>query len=204
TVAGSVGNVAVRQLLTISGGRFRLTREAVAQPRTVTRPLAEFFSQNRPAAPRAAGPAAAPEPDYRAVDTALFAELVEMLTRLEQDRAKLAEGRVDGAAACLLALAGIVNTLAAFALARTRDASAQPAAIVAKLAPSQPYAQLFEERGGTLTLDAVLAAIESEPDANGERQRMCVSIGDALIDVLAEYAGVVAALFHGSGPRDDW
>jgi len=205
TAVGAVGNLAVRQLLTRRDGRFKLTREAVTQPRTVTRPLAEFLSPGRgAAAAHAAVPAAAPEPDYRAVDTALFAELLEVLTRLETDRAKLAEGRVAGADACLLCLAGIVNALVAFALARTRDAAAQPAEVIAKLAPAQPYAQLFEDSGGRLTLDAVLAAIESERGANGERQRMCLAIGDALVDVLAEYAGLVAALFHGSGPRDDW
>jgi len=205
TAVGAVGNVAVRQLLTRGGGHFTLSREAVAQPRTVTRSLSEFLSPGRgAAAAHAAAPAAAPEPDYRAADAALFAELLELLTRLEHDRAKLAEGRVAGADACLLTLVGIVNTLVEFTLARRSDAVAQPASVIAKLAPARPYAQLFEDGGGRVTIDAVLAALEGEQDTGGERRRMVLAIADALVDLLAVYARLVAGLLHGSGPRDDW
>jgi uncharacterized protein DUF4388 len=196
----AIGDQAVRHLLQHAGGRFRLVREPIDQPQTVTRPLAEFLHHRGSGAANSAA-----EADAAAGDRSLFAEMLELLTRLEQDRARLAEGRVDGGAdAALVALAGIVNQLIAFVLARHRDAAAQPVQVLARMAAAQPYAQLFGEEHGRLTIDAVLAALDGEPDATDERRRTLVAIAAALVDVLAEYAALAAALFHASAERDQW
>jgi uncharacterized protein DUF4388 len=199
-VGRTVGDDAVQHLLAAAnGGRFRLVREPVAQPQTVTRSLADFLGPAAAAAP--AGGAVAT--DRSGANAALLAELLELLTRLDQDRASLAEGRVDLNASLPL-LSTMVNAMIAFVLSRRRDTGVQPVEVLARMASTQPYAQLFGDDGGRLAIDAVVEAMESEPDFAGERRRMCVSVGDALVDVLSEYCVIVASLFDASAEREEW
>jgi hypothetical protein len=193
----AVGDQAVRQILRWSDGRFRLVREDDAQPRTITHPLAHFL-----ASPNREGDAAAAPQD---ADAALLKEVLALLARLEQDRARLAEhASPDGGVQGLVALTAMVNVLVAFVGARAGDPNLLPSRVLARLADAQPYTQLLGEDKERITVATAAAVLEhwsGEPD---DRRRMLHDLSGALADVLAMYGNAITTLFRSSREREHW
>jgi hypothetical protein len=195
----TMGDQALRQALQWTDGRFRLVREAVVQPRTITQPLASFLDGAQTSV-------AAPVSDRSArADATLFADLLELLTRLDSDRAHLAEGHiVHGVDGRLAALTAIVNGVVTFVTARRRDPDAQPEGVLARMSATQPYAQMLGGDDQSISIDAVVAALQNWRGDIVERERMVQVVGEALVDVLTEYCRIAGALFDGAAEREQW
>jgi uncharacterized protein DUF4388 len=198
----TMGDQALRQALQWTDGRFRLVREAVVQPRTITQPLASFLD----GAHGAQASVGAPASDQSArADATLFADLLELLTRLDSDRAHLAEGHIDhGVDGRLAAVAAIVNGVVTFVTARRHDPDAQPEVVLARMSATQPYAQMLGGDNESISIGAVAAALQNWRGDIVERERMAQVVGEALVDVLMEYCRIAGALFDGTAEREQW
>ncbi len=199
----TVGDQAVQQLLQWPDGRFRLMRDADAQPRTITHPLADFL----PGADRdrVTAEAGAPEPGDRVADAALLDELLGLITQLEQDRARLAEGRIDRSPeARLVVVTAMANSLIAVVTARCSDPNVLPSRVLARLAETQPYTQLLGEEQERITVGTAAAVLKNWKGDAADRQRMLQDLCGALVDVLAMYCRTAATLFHNGRQREQW
>lgn len=201
-----VGDEAVLELLSWNDGRFRIVRHAEQQPRTITQRVADFLTAAGEAPTAAPGAvAAAPGAGEGHSDEALLTELLTLLTRLEQDRVRLAEGHgVAGGVAALLVVTTIVNSLIAFVMARCTDPDVRPSRVLARLADQQPYTQLLgedHERISIATAANVLQTWNTGPD---DRRRLFQDLCRALLDVLTVYCNMANTFFHGSREREEW
>src|SRR5262245_23078469 len=88
---GRAGDDAVRDLMHWHEGRFRLVRDADRQPHTVTQAVADFLRDRHKSGDGAAAESAeAGDPDRQLIDA-----LIALLARVEPERAKLTEGRLE-------------------------------------------------------------------------------------------------------------
>lgn len=203
-VAGlTVGDQAVLQLLRRPGGRFRLVRGTGRQLRTITRPLSVLLASADRAGPEApagatGGPAAAGD------DGSLLHELLAVLTRLEQDRARLAEGRVENGVPALEVVTAAVNSLIEFATRRCGDPDILPSRVLAKLAETQPYTQLLGEDQERITVATAAALLKDWKGSRLDRQHLFEDVSRALIDLLVLYCDRMAALFGEARERGEW
>jgi hypothetical protein len=198
------GDDAVRDLIRLQNGRFRLMRDADRQPRTVTHPVDEFL---RHAAEPASGPAgtAAPSAADPDGDKRLLADLLTLLARLDQDRIQLAEGRVeDGGVPALLLLASVVNSVIAFVTARSADPTVLISRVLMRMADTQPYTQLLGEHEERISISTAASVLNALDAATGDRRRLFHDLGYALLDVLVIYGDTVSTFFHGSRHREEW
>src|SRR5215471_1519418 len=88
---GRAGDDAVRDIIDWHEGRFRLVRDSDRQPQTVTQGVADFLRDRRAAA-IASSDTAAPSGDG---DRQLLDSLIALLAKLDPDRARLTEGKLD-------------------------------------------------------------------------------------------------------------
>jgi hypothetical protein len=196
------GDAAVRALLGWRDGRFRLQREPDRQPRTIVTPVADFLAATRPHPP-AADAAASPAPETGS-DARLLEELLGLLTRLEQDRVRIAEsGGKDGVGVLLLVTAA-VNSLVAFTTARCGDPNVLPSRVLAQLAETQPYTQLLGEEQERISVATAAAALKTWKGSAVERRRMFQDLCRALIVVLAYYGATLSTFFHVPREREEW
>lgn len=202
-VGKTSGDQAVRQLLEWPEGRFRLVREADTQPRTISHPVADFLATAAPDGPppRAAG---AGGPAERDADERLLSDLLALLTRLEQDCASLAEGRVERGIPSLLVVTAVVNSVIAYVTGRCRDSNVLPARVLAELAETDPYTQLFSEEQERITVATAAAVLKAWNGGVEAQHRMVQDLCRALIDVLAVYGQTITTFFHRSREREEW
>ncbi len=198
----AAGDEAVYALLEWRDGRFRLLREPDRQPRTITHPVADFLaSAKRAAAPDARSAA---EPAERGADGRLLDELLGLLTRLEQDRARLVETRASDGVPILLLVTAVVNSLVAFTIARCGDASVLPSRVLAQLAETQPYTQLLGEEQERISVATAAATLKNWKGATADRRRMFQDLCRALIAVLVYYGATLSTFFHLPREREEW
>lgn len=199
----AVGDQAVYDLLAWPDGRFRLVRDAERHPRTITHPLSDFLAAAH--RPRPAGPPDASAGAEPGEDECLLDELLALVTRLEQDRARLAEGRIEnGGVPALLLVTAVVNSLIAFVTARTADPSLLPSRVLARLAEADPYTQVLGEEQERMTVATAAALLKSWQGAPEDRRRMFQDVCRALLDVLAIYCNTITTFFHTPRAREEW
>jgi hypothetical protein len=151
-----------------------------------------------------AEPAPRPTPVVPGGDARLLEELLGMLTELEQERARLAEGRAGQGVPALFLVTGIVNAVIAFVTARCHEKSLLPSRVLARLADTDPYTQLLGEENERITVATAAAALKHWNGSAVDRGRMLQDLCRALVDVLATYGETTTGLFHPSRERDEW
>lgn len=197
------GDQAVYDLLAWPDGRFRLVRDADRQPRTITHRVNEFL--DGPPQGRTADPAAPSAPTGPVTDEQLLNELLTLLTRLEQDRVRLAEAEVrPGGVAALLIVTAIVNSLIAFVTARCSDPDVLPSRVLPQLAEARPYTQLLGEENERISVATAASVLKTWNNNKEDRQSLLQDLCRALLDVLAIYCNTVSTFFHGSREREEW
>jgi Domain of unknown function (DUF4388) len=201
-----VGDEAVLELLGWADGRFRIVRDAEQQPRTITHGIAEYLSgsDRAPSSGRAAMSTDNGQGDASA-DERLLTELLTLLTRLEQDRVRLAEGRDEnGGVPALLVIATIVNSLVAFVAARCTDPDVLPSRLLARLAETNPYTQLLGEDNERISIAAAAGVLKTWNTGHEDRERLFQDLCRALLDVLTIYCNTANTFFHSSREREEW
>lgn len=202
-MAGSAaGDAAVYALLGWRDGRFRLLRDADRQPRTITHPVADFLaSAGRRTTPGETPSTAPAESD---ADARLLEELLGLLTRLEQDRARIADTRVNDGVPILLLVTAMVNSVVAFTVARCGDPNVLPSRVLERLAETQPYTQLLGEEQERISVATAAATLKSWKGPAADRRRMFQDLCRALIAVLAFYGTTLSTFFHVTREREEW
>ena len=202
-VAGeAVGDDAVYQLLGWSEGRFRLTRDADPQPRTVTAKLANFISAAE-SAPATSGPLASM--DEVSNDEKLLHDLLTRLTRLEQDKVRLEDHQVEpGAVPALLLIATVVNSMIAVVTQRCTDSEMLPSRVLPRLAEQQPYTQLLGEDSERISVATAVGVLKTWNSSQEDRQQLFQDLCRALLDVLAFYGNTAGTFFRETREREEW
>lgn len=199
----TVGDHAVYELLSWGDGRFRLVRDADRQPRTITLCVSDFLTMPAPGQPLEYPTSASSNGET--TDESLLAELLTLLTRLEQDRVRLAEGGVEGGGvAALLITTAVVNSLIAFVMARCSDPDVRPSHVLPRLAEAHPYTQLLGEDDDRISIATAASVLKTWDSSKDERQSLFRDLCRALLDVLAVYCNTVSTFFHGSREREEW
>src|SRR5262245_31710362 len=201
--AGTVaGDDAVYDLLRWPDGRFRISRDAEPQPRTISQRLASILT------------AVAPRPDHTlpagttnalSGDGQLLHDLLTRLTQLEQDRVRLEEGRGEGGdVPALLIVTAVVNSMVALVTARVTDPDVQPSRVLARLADQHPYTQLLGSDMNRISI-ATAADVLKTWNSDGEtRTALFLDLCRALLDVLTFYGHTASTLFRSSREREEW
>ena len=198
----AVGDDAMYQLLGWSEGRFRLTRDADPQPRTVTAKLANFIS-TADTGPSSSGPLTAMEEG--SADERLLHDLLTRLSRLEQDKVRLEDGQVEpGAVPALLLVATVVNSMIAVVTQRCTDSEMLPSRVLPRLAEQQPYTQLLGEDAERISVATAVGVLKTWNSTREDRQQLFLDLCRALIDVLAFYGNTAGTFFRESREREEW
>lgn len=199
-----VGDEAVLELLGWSDGRFRIVRDADRQPRTVTRRVTEFLKGGDHQASAHASSAGANGAGAN-TDEELLTALLTLLTRLEQDRVRLAEGGVEpGGVPALLVVTAIVNSLVAFVTTRCSDPALLPSRVLPRLAETQPYTQLLGEDNERVSIATAAGVLNTWKTNSADRQQLFQDLCRALLDMLTIYCNTVNTFFHSSREREEW
>ncbi len=205
TAGAAAGDDAVLELLSWSEGRFRLVRDGGRQPRTITHRVSEFISAFGGGQDGSRGMAASKTASKGDADEELLTELLTLLTRLEQDRVRLAEGHVEeGGVPALLVVTAVVNSLVAFVTARCSDPDVLPSRVLPRLADTQPYTQLLGEESERISVATAASVLKTWNTSPEERQRLFQDLCRALLDVLALYCNTLNTFFHSSREREQW
>jgi hypothetical protein len=200
---GAVGDEAMYQLLGWADGRFRLARDPEPQPRTITPRLARIVTavdagnghSHSGFAPITLG----------STDEQLLHDLLTQLTRLEQDKVQIEEGRIDGGAvAALLLVAAVVNSMVATVVSRVSDPDVLPSRVLARLADEHPYTQLLGEEMNRISIVTAAEVLKTWDSATENREQLFLDLCRALIDVLTFYGNTASTLFHSSREREEW
>jgi len=198
----TVGDDAMYQLLGWSEGRFRLTRDADQQPRTVTAKLANFIN-NADTGPSTSGPMSST--DEGSNDEKLLHDLLTRLSRLEQDKVRLEDGQVEpGAAPALLLIATVVNSMIAVVTQRCTDSDVLPSRVLPRLAEQQPYTQPRGEDAERISVATAGGVMKTWNSTTEDRQQLFLDLCRALIDVLAFYGNTAGTFFRETREREEW
>jgi Domain of unknown function (DUF4388) len=201
----AVGDEAVMALLGWSDGRFRLSRDADEQPRTITQRLAAFVgsAESGPSSPYSSSSGSSDTEE--SVDEKLLNDLLTRLSRLEQDKVRLEEHQIDpGPVAALMLLATVVNSMVAIVTARCTDPDVLPSRVLPRLAETQPYTQLLGEDRERISVATAAGVLKTWSSANEDRQQLFLDLSRALLDVLTFYGNTAGTFFHGSREREEW
>jgi len=197
------GDDAMYQLLGWSDGRFRLTRDAEQQPRTVTAKLANFISNADAAAPSSVGSSSST--DEVSNDEKMLHDLLTKLSRLEQDKVRLEDGQVEpGAVPALLLIATVVNSMVAVVTQRCTDSDVLPSRVLPRLAEQQPYTQLLGEDSERISVATAVGVLKTWNSTQEDRQQLFQDLCRALIDVLAFYGNTAGTFFRETREREEW
>ncbi len=197
-----VGDDAVLEVLTWSDGRFRIARDPDRQPRTVTSRVTEFLKRGDRQSGYGSGGNGTGAFN---TDEELLTALLSLLTRLEQDRVRLAEGKVEpGPVPALLVVTAIVNSLVAFVTSRCSDPALLPSRLLPKLADTQPYTQLLGEDNERISIATAAGVLSTWKTTAADRQQLFQDLCRALLDMLAIYCNTVNTFFHSSREREEW
>ena len=198
---GRAGDDAVRDLIRWHEGRFRLVRDSDRQPTTVTQAVADFIRDRMNQADRGSAEAA-PTGD---ADRQLLDSLIHLLTKLDPDRSKLTEGRLDpGGVAALLVLASLVNAVIIFVKGRCGDPTVLPSRVLLRMAETQPYTQLLGEQDEEISISTAISVLDALDSVTGDRRRLFHDLAYALLDVLVIYGDTLSTFFHAAPLRDEW
>jgi hypothetical protein len=198
---GRAGDDAVRDLMHWHEGRFRLVRDSDRQPQTVTQAVADFL-RDRHARPEGESADAAPSGD---ADRQLLDALIVLLTRLEPDRSRLTEGRLDpGGVPALLVLASLVNAVIGFVKGRCGDPTVLPSRVLLRMAETQPYTQLLGEQDEEISISTAISVLDALDSVTGDRRRLFHDLAYALLDVQVIYGDTLSTFFHAAPLRDEW
>jgi uncharacterized protein DUF4388 len=202
-VAGdAVGDDAMYQLLGWSEGRFRLTRDADQQPRTVSAKLANFIV-SADSGPSSAGTSSSTEEGSN--DERLLHDLLTGLSRLEQDKVRLEEGQVEpGPVPALLLIATVVNSMVAIVTQRCTDSDVLPSRVLPRLAEQQPYTQLLGEDAERISVATAVGVLKTWNSTPEERQQLFQDLCRALLDVLTFYGNTAGTFFRETREREEW
>ncbi len=195
-----VGDDAVLDLLSWSDGRFRIMRDPDRQPRTVTGRVTDAVKRSSDSHGSAGGNGGG----AFNTDEDLLTALLTLLTRLEQDRVRLAEGRVESGVPALLVVTAIVNSLVAFVTARCSDPSLLPSRLLPRLADTQPYTQLLGEDNERISIATAASVLNTWKTNAADRQQLFQDLCRALLDMLAIYCNTVNTFFHSPREREEW
>ena len=201
----AVGDEAMYELLGWPDGRFRLTRDTDAQPRTITPKLAQVVTAVTPGRSNghAAGNGSAIKVGNN--DEQLLHDLLTQLARLEQDKVQLEEGHVeDGVVSALLHVTAVVNSMAAAVIARCSDPDILPSRVLARLAEQHPYTQLLGEDMNRISIATVADVLKACEDDVPKLEQLFMNVCRALLDVLTFYGNAASTLFHSSREREEW
>jgi hypothetical protein len=200
-----VGDEAVLELLGWADGRFRIVRDADQQPRTITHRVTQLLSApDRASASNGSSSAGKSHGEVNA-DEQLLTDLLALLTRLEQDCVRLADGRVEaGGVPALLVLTTIVNSLVAFVTTRCTDPAVLPSRVLPRLAETQPYTQLLGEDNERISIATAAGVLKTWKSGREDRQQLFQDLCRALLDVLTMYCNTVNTFFHSSREREEW
>src|SRR5215471_5690457 len=202
-VAGeTVGDDAMYQLLGWSDGRFRLTRDADQQPRTVSAKLASVIV-HADAGPSSAGTSSSTEEGSH--DERLLHDLLTGLSRLEQDKVRLEEGELEpGSVPALLLIATVVNSMVAIVTKRCTDSDVLPSRVLPRLEEQQPYMQLLGEDAERISVATAVGVLKTWNSSMEDRQQLFQDLCRALLDVLAFYGNTAGTFFRESREREEW
>ena len=199
-----VGDDAVLDLLGWSEGRFRIMRDPDRQPRTVTGRLTQAIKRGDRSSSAPGGSSGGNGAGAFSTDEELLTALLTLLTRLEQDRVRLAEGHVESGVPALLVVTAIVNSLVAFVTARCSDPSLLPSRLLPRLADTQPYTQLLGEDNERISIATAASVLNTWRTNATDRQQLFQDLCRALLDMLAIYCNTVNTFFHSSREREEW
>jgi len=199
---GRAGDDAVRDLIHWHEGRFRLVRDSDRQPTTVTQPVAEFLRDRAGAATEGDSAQQAPSGD---ADRQLLDTLIQLLAKLEPDRSRLTEGRLEpGGVAALLLLASLGNAIIRYVTGRCGDPSVLPSRVLMRMAETQPYTQLLGEQDEEISISTAISVLDALDAVTGDRRRLFHDLAYALLDVLVIYGDTLSTFFHAAPLRDEW
>jgi hypothetical protein len=197
------GDEAVLDLLGWPEGRFRLARDPEAQPRTVSERIARLVTTLDAVAHGQA--AAAHGTDKPSSDEQLLHDLLTQLTRLEQDKARLEEGRLDtGAVPALLLVTAVVNSMVAVVTARCSDPGVLPSRVLPRLADEHPYTQLLGEERDRISIVTAAGVLKTWSSGTEDRERLFLDLCRALLDVLTFYGNTASTFFRSPREREEW
>jgi len=200
----AIGDAAVGHLLGWSDGRFRLTRDAEEQPRTISPRLAAVLTGTGSAGANghASGGTAVRETSG---DELLLNDLLTLLARLEQDKVRLEEGRVEqGGVAALVLVATVVNSMVAAVTSRCSDPAVLPSRVLPRLADEHPYTQMLGEERDRISIVTAAGVLKNWSAGLEERNQLHLELCRALIGVLKFYGQTVSTFFRGSREREEW
>jgi hypothetical protein len=201
----SVGDEAMYELLGWPEGRFRLTRDTDAQPRTITPRLANIVTAVTPGRGNGHGPVNGTPIKTGNSDEQLLHDLLTQLTRLEQDRVQLEEGRVEGGTvAALLLITAVVNSMVAAVIARCSDPDVLPSRVLARLAEEHPYTQLLGEDMNRISITTAADVLKTCEGEAHKSEPLYLNLCRALIDVLTFYGNAASTLFRSNREREEW
>jgi Domain of unknown function (DUF4388) len=197
------GDEAAMELLGWPDGRFRLARDPQEQPRTVTERMARSIATADIAATKAApqrGGGDTPTSDER-----LLNDLLTQLTRLEQDKVRLEDGRMEsGAIPALLLVTAVVNSMVAVVTARCSDPGVLPSRVLPRLADEHPYTQLLGEEQDRISIVTAAGVLKTWNSKTEDRERLFLDLCRALLDVLTFYGNTASTFFRSPREREEW
>jgi len=138
-------------------------------------------------------------------DEQLLTELLSFLSRLEQDRVRLEEKKIEpGGVPALLLVTAILNSFVAFVTARTSDPDVLPSRLLSKLSDDNPYTQLLGEENERISVATAARVLQTWNTSRDDRQRLFEDLCRAVLDVLTVYCNTLNTFFHGSLEREEW
>lgn len=201
---GTVGDEAVLELLGWSDGRFRIVRDADRQPRTITQRVADLLSRGEDASAANSDAYVLTVGDGSA-DERLLTDLLSFLSRLEQDKVRIEEKRIEaGAVPALVAVTTIVNSFVAFVTSRCGDPDVLPSRLLSKLSDDNPYTQLLGEENERISIATAARVLQTWNTSREDRQRLFQDLCRALLDILMVYCNTLNTFFHSSREREEW
>ena len=197
------GDDAAMELLGWPDGRFRLARDPEVPPRTVTERMARLMTATDAATHPAAArvyPGSGPTGDEL-----LLHDLLTQLTRLEQDKSRLEEGRMEGGAVpALLLVTAVVNSMVAVVTARCSDPGVLPSRVLPRLADEHPYTQLLGEERDRISIVTAAGVLKTWNSKTEDRERLFLDLCRALLDVLTFYGNTASTFFRSPREREEW
>ena len=200
----AVGDEALCALLDWTEGRFRLVRDPDQQPRTITQGLASFITTE---AGRSSARSSSNGAAVKAAsgDEQLLNDLLTLLTRLEQDKVRIEEGRIEpGVVPALLVITAVVNSMVAAVTARCSDSDVLPSRVLPRLAEAQPYTQLLGEEMERISITTAAGVLKGWDSSKEDRLRLFLDLSRALLDVLTFYGNTMSTFFHSAREREEW
>jgi hypothetical protein len=200
----SSGDEAAMELLGWPDGRFRLARDPEVQPRTITERMARMITTANTAAKIAATPQSGAG-DRPTSDEQLLHDLLTQLTRLEQDKVRLEEGRMEiGAVPALLLVTAVVNSMVAVVTARCSDPGVLPSRVLPRLADEHPYTQLLGEERDRISIVTAAGVLKTWNSKSEDREQLFLDLCRALLDVLTFYGNTASTFFRSPREREEW